>query len=70
MQVRLENGFVLIESDEGDDLVKTELSSASDGEWHFVAISRTPSKIRVDIDDLYSNEIDRSANSGKVHSFF
>ncbi|VDM41094.1 unnamed protein product [Toxocara canis] len=67
LQARFEKGFVVVESDEGDDSVKTELSSASDGQWHFVTISKTPSKIRVDLDDLYTNEIDRSATSDKSH---
>uniref|UniRef100_A0A914WZ73 Uncharacterized protein n=1 Tax=Plectus sambesii TaxID=2011161 RepID=A0A914WZ73_9BILA len=61
--VYLDDGFIVVESNgEGKDKdkLKTELSSASDGDWHFVTASRTAQQLRVEIDDLYSREVDRN----------
>ncbi|VDK44418.1 unnamed protein product [Anisakis simplex] len=65
MQVRLDNGFVVVDLDDGEESVRTELGSASDGQWHFVAVHKTPQQIHVDLDDLYTDSADLSANSDK-----
>ncbi|KAK0397427.1 hypothetical protein QR680_002123 [Steinernema hermaphroditum] len=55
LRILVDDGYIVVESNE-NDVLKTELSSASDGNWHYLTISRQSGKLRVDIDDLYGNE--------------
>lgn len=70
MQIRVENGFIIAEyGSEVRDLVKSELNSASDGQWHYVAFATTPTKIRLDVDDVYFSEADKNLDNAEVLSY-
>ncbi|TMS36985.1 hypothetical protein L596_004022 [Steinernema carpocapsae] len=54
LRILLDDGHVIVETNGDEPILKSELSSASDGNWHYLTISRTNRRIRLDIDDLYS----------------
>uniref|UniRef100_A0A1I7XHB3 Laminin EGF-like domain-containing protein n=1 Tax=Heterorhabditis bacteriophora TaxID=37862 RepID=A0A1I7XHB3_HETBA len=50
----------------GEDRLFLNLTSASDEQWHYVSVRKGKTMIRVDVDDLYSNESKR--NNGEEMS--
>ncbi|CAJ0584396.1 unnamed protein product, partial [Mesorhabditis spiculigera] len=59
------NGMLHVESN-GKEKATVELASASDSQWHYVAVRRTKENLRVDVDDLFSHEIPRVADSEMI----
>uniref|UniRef100_A0A915PQH1 Laminin subunit alpha n=1 Tax=Setaria digitata TaxID=48799 RepID=A0A915PQH1_9BILA len=67
LQLRYENGFILAEyGSDNKDTAEIEFRSVADGQWHYFATVVKPATIRLDVDDLYSNEIRRTVKDNEV----
>ncbi|CAI4221509.1 unnamed protein product [Auanema sp. JU1783] len=57
LQLEIDNGQLMVSA--GEDKLTVEVASASDEQWHFVSVRKGKSILRVDVDDIYSQHIDR-----------
>ena len=57
--IRLASGYIEAESRRAGveaTVIRTELSGASDGDWHFVGVARSASVLALDVDDRYHSQ--------------
>ncbi|VDM99456.1 unnamed protein product [Thelazia callipaeda] len=67
LQLRYQDGFLLAEyGSDNKDLARIEFRSVADGQWHYFAVIVKPKTIRLDVDDLYSNEVHRTVDDNEV----
>ena len=52
----------------GDDKVSVDVPSAADEQWHYVSVIKQKDFMRVDVDDLFSNEMARKNGDEAVDS--
>uniref|UniRef100_A0A1I8EZU5 Uncharacterized protein n=3 Tax=Wuchereria bancrofti TaxID=6293 RepID=A0A1I8EZU5_WUCBA len=67
LQLRYLDGFIFAEyGSDNKDVAQIEFRSIADGHWHYFAAIVKPETIRLDLDDLYSNEIRRTVANNEV----
>ncbi|VDK75274.1 unnamed protein product [Litomosoides sigmodontis] len=67
LQLRYQGGFISAEyGSDNKDVAEIEFKSVADGQWHYFAVVVKPETIRLDVDDLYSNEIRRIVTDNEV----
>ncbi|CAD6197231.1 unnamed protein product [Caenorhabditis auriculariae] len=60
LTLSLQDGILTASTD--DDKVPLELAGAADEKWHYVSIRKTKTTLRIDADDLFTNEVTRTGN--------
>lgn len=67
LQLRYEHGFIVAEyGSDNKNVVKVEFGSVADGQWHYVATAVKSKVVRLDVDDLYSNEVQRTVTVSEL----